>query len=147
MRWLITLLLTVFLIPSKQHNVPDTCWYFEYQEKLEQLTRIVRAECNPHSKKDKLYMVQLILNREARYGSILRVLSAPRQFQGYNSPRYKRALIIEDYHLIDSFLREGTKIHDYEYVLNPKISTDEAFKAWAAKQKGEWVGNHWYFME
>jgi len=148
MRWLTTLLLTIFLIPSKQiKDKPDPCRYEEYQQKLELLTRIVRAECNPHSDRDKLFMVQLILNREAHYGSVLAVLSAPRQFQGYNNQRYNRELNDYDYHLIDSFLREGTKLHDYEYVLNPKISTDKAFKAFASKQRGEWVKNHWYFME
>lgn len=109
------------------------------------LTRIVRAEANPNSVTDKLFMVQLILNRKSHGESISDVLSAPRQFNGYNTQRYWLELEMDDYYLIDWFIQSGIHLHDYTHVINPFIATDTSFKDYAMKQRGKWVHNHWYF--
>lgn len=111
------------------------------------LTRIVRAECNPNSVTDKLYMVQLILNRKPKYGTISDVLSAPNQFNGYNTQRYWKELEMGDYYLIEWFIHSGIHLHDYTHVINPFIATNKSFRDYAVKQRGEWIHNHWYFME
>lgn len=92
-------------------------------------------------------MVQLVLNRLPDYETISGVLRAPKQFQGYNSPRYWKELKMADYELIEWFIHSGIHLHDYTYVINPFISTDISFRDWAMSQDGEWVGNHWYFKE
>lgn len=145
------LTILILLIPIWVSNIK--CEQFRanpksiLNEDIVLLTRLVRAEAQTKLPKDKLFIVQVVLNRKTPCESITDVLSAPNQFQGYLSKRWFKELKMEDYELIDSFLQTGQKLHNYHSFLNPFIATNKSYRDYAVKQRGEWVGEHWYWEE
>lgn len=113
---------------------------------LEYLTRTVQAEAVQTNIKDCQFVAQTIVNRCIRDSiSVFKAVSAPLQFSGYNTHRYKRRLDTSLYRLLKPIYNRDTVFHRYYHFFNPYLSTDTAFVNYGLKQDGEWVGDHYYF--
>lgn len=111
----------------------------------ELLARLLQAEAQ-HDPLDKLYILQVVLNRMETSGkTVLEVISQKHQFSGYNNDRFHSPYDAADYQLAKQVLADNPKVHGYRHFLNPSIATDEKFKAIAEKNQGKWIGSHFYF--